>query len=408
MDQKSFKTLLARQGIYDQKGHIYAYELLYRNGDNHGVPVDTLDKFSGDSATSSVLAQLFTNFDINSIVGNKWAFINFTYNHFIQNVPHLLPKNRVVVEVLETVTIDDLLISNLMSLSEKGYTIALDDFIFNEETRPLIEIADIIKIDVLHLNKEQISTQLMPLKDFKGKLLAEKIEDRRQFNSCIELGFDFFQGFFLNKPDLVKGQPMTENKAQLIMLLNELSNENIFIERVAEIILQTPKLSYKILRLANSASLFMGSKIDSLRDAITLLGLTQIRNWVSLLMLASMDEIAPDLIERTVIRAKMCEFISKEIKYPNPHQAYTVGILSTLEGILNEPMTALLSKIRLCDVINDALIHHKGELGWILTLAIDYETGDFDRLEQSKISSDVLMRYYLQGIEYASNMRGIM
>lgn len=125
-------------------------------------------------------------------------------------------------------------------------------------------------------------------------------------------------------------------------------------------------------------------------------------------MLASMDEIAPDLIERTVIRAKMCEFISKEIKYPNPHQAYTVGILSTLEGILNEPMAVLLSKIRLCDLINDALIHHTGELGWILTLAIDYETGDFDRLEQSKISSDVLMRYYLQGIEYASNMRGLM
>ena len=217
-----------------------------------------------------------------------------------------------------------------------------------------------------------------------------------------------FQGFFLNKPDSVKGQPMTENKAQLIMLLNELSNENIFIERVAEIILQTPKLSYKILRLANSASLFVGMKIDSLRDAITLLGLTQIRNWVSLLMLASIDEIAPDLIERTVIRAKMCEFVSKEIKYPNPHQAYTVGILSTLEGILNEPMAVLLSKIRLCDSINDALIHQSGELGWILSLSIDYETGNFDRLEQSKISPDVLMKYYLQGIEYASNMKGLM
>lgn len=408
MNEPLLKTLLARQGIYDKNGSVCAYELLYRNGDSPAANVNNLNPLAGDAATSSVITQLFTNLDMDTVIGNKQAFINFTHNHLVQQIPNLLPKGRIVIEVLETVAIDAPLIKNLLQLHELGYTIALDDFVFREELTPLVEIANIIKIDVLNLNPQQIKEQLAPLFGFKGKLLAEKIEDKNQFNSCIELGFDYFQGFFLNKPDALKGHTITENKTHLLRLLSELNDENVSIERIEEIILQIPKLSYRILRLANSASQYNSRKIESLLDAISQLGLIQIRNWLSLLMLASMDDVVPDLLERTLIRAKMCEYLSKTQGISNPHQAYTVGILSTLDGILNEPMASLLGKVRLSETLNEALLEHKGDLGRILRFAKDYEEANFNRLIDTPFNTEDFTRSYLEGIEYANNVIDII
>jgi c-di-GMP-related signal transduction protein len=404
------RTLLARQAIYNKKGSVSAYELLYRNGDDFNSNVNNLDPNAGDAATSSVITQLFVNLDMNSIIGNKRAFINFTYNHIIQQIPHLLPKNRIVIELLETVVIDKPLIDTLTKMSEQGYKIALDDFTYREEIVPLINIAHFIKIDVLSLSPVQIQEQLAHLNGlFKGKLIAEKIEDKKQYNHCIDLGFDYFQGFFFNRPDPLKGPAITENKNHLLRLLGELNDEDVAIQRVEDIILQIPKLSYRILRLTNSAALYIGRKIESLLDAIKQLGLLQIRNWIILLLLASLDDVAPDLLERTLIRAKMCESLAKAARFPNPHLAYTVGILSTLDGILNESMASLLAKIQLSDVLNEALLNHTGFLGEILKLVIDYEEANFTRVEQHSINNNEnLIRSYLEGIEYANSILNII
>ena len=256
------KALLARQAIFNIKGEVCAYELLYRNGEDPTAQINPSDPLHGDAATSSVVAQLFTNMDINDLIGKKTAYINFTYNHIIQYMPSLLPRNRIVIEVLETVVMDNVVLSSLTKLRNEGYKIALDDFIYHEQLIPLINLAHIIKIDVLGLSKTQIEKQLAALRPhFKGQLLAEKIESKTQHDICLELGFDYFQGFFLNKPDLLTGQIITENKTQLLRLLSELNNNNASIKKIEDIILQTPKLSYRILRLVNSASFYNGKKI---------------------------------------------------------------------------------------------------------------------------------------------------
>lgn len=387
---------------------MYAYELLYREDDALTANVDNRNPLSGDAATSSLITQLFSNLDINKIIGKKRAFINFTHNHLMEQIPLLLPKSRIVVEVLETVEVTKPIITHLTHLSGLGYEIALDDFIFREELVPLIELANIIKIDVLGLTVQQIIEQLAPLKGFKGKLLAEKIENVTQFNHCIDLGFEYFQGFFLNRPDPFKGQVITENKIHLLKLLSELNNQDVPLERVEEIIRQIPKLSYRILRLSNSASMYVGKKIESLMDAINQLGLVQIRNWICLLLLASLDDVSPDLLERTLIRAKMCEALTQKIGSGNPLQAYTVGILSTLDGILNEPMSSLLSKIQLSEILNEALLHQKGELGHILKWVIDYEEARFDELDKAPVAHHDLTQSYLQGLAYASEVMDII
>jgi c-di-GMP-related signal transduction protein len=397
-------TLLARQGIYNKNGSVFAYELLYRNGDKSTVNIDNLNPLSADTATSTVIAQLFANLDINSIIGSKRAFINFTRKNLIDQVPYLLPKSRIVIDVLGTVKVDNLLIKNLTKLSNLGYEITLDDFIYRDELSPLIALANIIKIDVLDLNKEQILKQRAPLRGFKGKLLAKKIESKNQFNMCIDLGFEYFQGFFLNKPDPLKGQTITENKIHLLKLLAELNYEDVALPRVEEIILQIPKVSERILRLSNSAALYNGKKIDSIMDAISQLGLIQIRNWITLLLLASLDDVAPDLLERTLIRAKMCESLAKIVGHCNSHQAYTVGILSTLDAILNEPMEALLEKIQLPELLNESLLNKNGSLGLTLKCAIDYEEAKFNELDKAPIETVNLTHAYLLGLAHANEI----
>lgn len=401
------RTLLARQGIYTKDGSVYAYELLYRTPDVINVNIN--NGTAGDKATSLVITQLFASLDIDTIVGNKLAYINFTHNHLIQKVPSLLPKERVVIEVLETVVVDQALIDSLSLLREQGYSIALDDFVLNEKTSLLIELANIIKIDVLNLSKGQIAEQLKPLRQFSGKLLAEKIEDNEQFNNCVDLGFDYFQGFFLNKPIPFKGQQITEHKANLLRILAELNNEDIAFERVEEFILQIPKLSYRILRLANSAAAYNGRKIDSLIDALKRLGLNQVRDWLRLFLLANHDDLIPDLWERTLIRAKMCESLAKlSANSINPHQAFTVGIFSALDAFLNEPMASLLSKIQLSEALNEALLYKRGVLGEILQAVINYEKGEFALLEQTAYDSTSLLNAYLESIAYARSIIAII
>jgi c-di-GMP-related signal transduction protein len=406
---KTNKLLLARQAIFNKKGEVCAYELLYRSGEYLTAQINALDPLHGDTATSFVIAQFFTNMDINDLIGEKTAYINFTYNHIIQQLPSLLPKNRIVIEVLETVVMDTLLLQCLSKLRDEGYIIALDDFIYQEELIPLMNLAHIIKVDVLHLSKTQIEEQLIPLRThFKGKLLAEKIENNDQLNTCMELGFDYFQGFFLNKPDALTGQTITENKTQLLRLLNELNNSNLSIKKIEEIILQTPKLSYRILRLTNSASFYPGKKIDSLMDAIILLGLVQIRHWITLLLLTSEDDTSSDLLERTLIRAKMGELVAKSTGYENPHHAYTVGILSTIDIILQEPMFSLLAKIHLNESLKEALLHRAGDLGRILKATVDYEEGNFNQLKNTGIEFNILLDCYLRSIAHANTVLHII
>ncbi|MCW8399996.1 HDOD domain-containing protein [Legionella sp. PATHC038] len=394
-------TLLARQSIYDRDRLVKAYELLYRDGHSTVAHVDNLDLKAGDGATSSVITQLFTNLNMEDVIGNKLAFINFTYNHLVNQVPKLLPKNQIIIEVIENIQIDDQLIRSLIDLSKAGYKIALDDFIYTEQIVPLIQVADIIKIEVLHQNKHQIQKQLSLLQNFKGRLLAEKIENRNQFNDCMELGFDYFQGFFLSKPDPLRGQAITENRAHLIRLFGELNDPAVAIEHIENLILQIPKLSYRILRLVNSVALYHGKKIESILDAIKLLGIVCIRNWMGLLMLSSINDVELDLLERTLIRAKMCENLANIQCKSDSHLAYTVGILSTLDAILHEPMESLLAKIQLSTQLNNAILYFEGELGSILRIVMDYEIAHFKQLESASVDNTLLMRAYLDSVKYA-------
>lgn len=194
--------MFARQEIYDVHDKVCAYELLYRARGEFHANIDVFDEKSGDDATSVVIAHL----NIDQIIGPYQAYINFTRNHILQQIPALLPSKRIIIELLENTLVDNLLLENIKILVKQGYKLALDDFIFQEELIPLIELADVIKIEVLGLDKRQIKQRLAQLAGFKGKILAEKIESHALHCLCKELGFHYFQGYFLGYPRLIIGE----------------------------------------------------------------------------------------------------------------------------------------------------------------------------------------------------------
>ncbi|KTD62247.1 EAL and HDOD domain-containing protein [Legionella spiritensis] len=397
-------TLFARQEIFNCSGSVCAYELLYREGNYPTSNLPPGESEQGDRATSFVISHLFTHLNFETILGAHPAFINFTRKHLLEEIPLLLPKNRIVIEILENTLVDNELLTVVAKLAKKGYKFALDDFVYHKELEPLIDMANIIKIDVLNLSKEDVLKQLSHLQHFKGRLLAEKVETRRQFAHCKELGFDLFQGYFFNHPDVILGQKISENKTHLLKLLTEIHNPNIQMQRIEEMILQIPKLSYRILRLSNSAALYAGKKIETLLDAIQQLGLIQIRDWISLILISSLDDVALCLLEKTLIRAKMCQSLARHGGFTNPHLAYTIGMLSYLDAIFNEPMDTLLSKISLSEELNNALLHHEGKLGRVLSEVKYYEQGQFDKLNDSQFTMPHFSSAYMAGIEHCNEI----
>ncbi len=359
---------------------------------------------AGDDATSFVLTHIFTHFDLEVITNNHPAYINFTRHHLLQKIPTLLPKDKIVIEVLEDIIIDEPLLERLRALKQQGYQLALDDFIFRRELTPLVELADIIKVDILQLNQQEIKKQLQLIGTFKGQLLAEKIENHAQFALCKDLGFNLFQGFFLSHPYLVHGHRLSENKNLLLKLIAELHDPEVTLLKIEEIILQMPKLSYRILKLAKSAAFYSGGQINSIKDAILQLGLIQIRNWTTLLLASSTDEVASHLLERTLVRAKMCQELATASQQTSLHEGYTVGMFSMLDAIFQEPMPTLLEKIPLSEELKDALISRSGELGCLLTLISHYEQGNFHQLKHPALTAQDYSQAYIQGLEYAAKI----
>ncbi|MCC5792724.1 MAG: HDOD domain-containing protein [Legionellaceae bacterium] len=399
--------LFARQEIFDLRARVVGYEILYRQHSAEAALLPQGDVLAGDQATSAVVANLFTNIDLDVVLAGHPAYINFTRNNLLQKIPLMLPKERIVIEVLEDMLIDEQLLSLLLTYAKLGYKLALDDFIFHVHLAPLVEAVDIIKIDVLQSSPEDVRRQLAHLAGFKGKLLAEKIESEAQLQWCKQQGFHLFQGYHLNYPACVEGQLLSENKTYLLRIMAELHDPDVSLQQVEAIILQIPKLSYRILRLANSVMYYVGRKMDTLLAAIQQLGLLHIRNWISLLLASSLDDVQPDMLERTLIRAKMCHALARRSEV-DPHMAYTVGMLSCLDSILRQPLADILQQLPLQESIIEALLEHKGALGSLLLLVKNYERAKFSELDFTTFSEGDFREAYLIGLQYANEVMMII
>jgi EAL and modified HD-GYP domain-containing signal transduction protein len=314
----------------------------------------------------------------------------------------------VVLEMLEDVAVDDDVLAALRNLSAQGYIIALDDFFYQEHLRSLVELADIIKIDVLASGRTTVAEQVKLLRHYDVQLLAEKVETQEDFAYYKTLGFEYFQGYFFCRPDVVKGQRSPTNRLVILELLAKLQSPEITFRELEAFISRDVSLSYKVLRAANAAIYTRARKVTSIHQALQLVGLTAMTHIVSLFLLANIDDKPHELLITAMVRAKMCEQLAKLMQQSNSATFFTVGLLSVLDAFMDRPMPNILPALPLADEIVEALLAYEGMLGAILRCVLAYERGDWETVQNLGCPRDLLVKTYLAALMWATEMHNTL
>ena len=394
------EILVGRQPIYDDNLNVIAYELLYRDHPQK----NSANILDGDKATSQLILNTFLDIGLDNIVGNHPAFINFTRNFILD--PDAIPfdKNQVVLEILEDVEIDDEVIHSVKRLHEQGYSIALDDYIYDDSHNDIMDFISIIKIDILGETEQQLQEHVSKLSGFKGKLLAEKIENQDEYEYCKQLGFDFYQGFFLSRPKVISGQRIPTNRLSILEILSKLYAAESSVTDIKDNILNDVSLSYRLLRYLNSSFFGLARKIESIDEALVYLGLDKIRKWVTLISLSRMQDKPNDIITTALVRARMCELVAERMGLEEQGSYFTVGLFSNLPALLDMNMQQALGKIPISESMKQALIDHSGQMGEVLKACIQYQETAWDRLEHMNGQLSMLRDCYLEAIAWSNEM----
>ena len=389
---------IGRQPIYDRKLGVYAYELLFRaDSDNSAKFTD------GDQATSDVIVNTFLEIGLDNIVGDRLAFINLTRAFFVGEHTISLPRDRVVLELLEDIEADEEVVNSVKRLSEQGYSIALDDFIYHESLQPLVQLADIVKIDIMAMSRDEIREHVEALRQHPLRLVAEKVETQEEHDYCMELGFDYFQGYFLAQPKVIRGRRLPNNRLAILKLLSRLQDPEISSKQLEELIAQDVAFSYRILRYVNSASYAPPRKIESIHQAVVRLGLQTIRSWTALLAMSQVDNKPTELVVTAMIRGKMAEQMARALDAEQPDSFFTVGLFSALDALMDNSMEEILTQLPLADHIAQALLHKGGGLhGEVLNCVLAYERGEWENLGCSQLGTHRLRTCYLEAVQWAN------
>lgn len=397
-------TIIARQPIFNAKRRLFAYELLYR-----GADIKSLANVGGNRATGSVLTSSFLTEGLEKISGNKPCFVNFTEELLLKNIVDNFPNDKIVVEILEDVTPSTEIIAACRELKEKGYILALDDFVFDKNLIPLIELADIIKFDLRLSPIEEIRKALDFLSQYKLDFLAEKVETYKEFEEAQKLGFKYFQGYFFARPEVMRIKELSTSKLSLFSLLSEINKKSVSAKRMTEIISSDVSLSYKLLRYINSAYFYLINEIESISHAVAYLGEDHIRSFASLAIISEISSNKPnELIRLAAGRAKFCEKLGQEsLGQANPNELFMLGLFSLLHAMLDTPIADVLKKIPISEDIKLALIHQEGPLTVYLQTVIAYERGNseecFQALKSLHVPEEKLYSTYLSSIEFSDS-----
>jgi len=403
----SKKVFVARQPIFTVSKRVYAYELLFR-----GTKTDQAQITDGSRATKSVISNTFLNIGIDEVTGHRPAFINFTRDLILDESALLLPPERTIVEILEDIQPDRELIEAVRKTKAKGYIFALDDFVCATGYEGLLQLADIVKVDFLQTSpaeRKQLVQRLLAISPTLS-LLAEKVEDYDEFQEAVELGFHYFQGYFFNKPILITGRELPGSKVAYLRILQSIHDPTLDYFGLEEVIKTDVSLTTKLLRYINAAAFPWRKKIESLKQALVLLGENQVRKWISIVVLSELVQDKPqELAVLSAVRGRFCEVAGEESNCRATRlECFMTGILSMLDAMLDVTLDEAIVNIPVSTEVKDALKGGENDLGRFLTLAIAYEKGEWDRIpalcSALGIEESKLPAVYADSVEWVSKI----
>ncbi|HUW49991.1 MAG TPA: EAL domain-containing protein [Sulfuricella sp.] len=397
---------LGRQPILDRDNHIVAYELLFRSGQvSEALVQDDLQ------ASAQVIVQAFSERDIASVLGGKKGFINVSVDLLLSDIIELLPSDKVVIELLETIQINEQIISRCSDLKAMGFSLALDDFIGGPQFVPLFDIVEVVKFDLPLMGLADLKKNVAYLKHWPLQLLAEKVEDIGQAEHCKDLGFDLFQGYYYARPVILSGKRPDASKLALTRLVGLVLNDAETFE-IEQAFKHDPSLSYNLLRLVNSVAMGMNHKISSLKHAIIVLGRQQLQRWLQLLLFVNQDgDMHSPLLELAATRGRLMELLATvQVKDKDYHgRAFMVGIMSLLDTLLCMQLEDIIKQVNLSNDIEKALLEHGGPLGNLLLLVKKMEQTDFDAaaaiLDKMRLSRTDLTQAQMEAMRWANDIK---
>ena len=392
---------IGRQAIYDKHLNVFAYELLSRSNAEHNEAF--VGEHNANQATTLVMLNALTEIGLQQIVGDHPAFINLTYDFLIGRCPIPDVHNHIVLEILGDVEVNDELIAAVRKLSDSGYKIALDDFIYHDKMLPLIEIADIIKIDILQLDENNLREHVKKLKLFNVELLAEKVETPEQYDLCKELGFNYFQGYFFCKPKIVGNQRAPTNRITIVNLLSKLQNPDVNIEELEILISEDLALSYRLLKYINSASFSLRREVDSIQHAIVMLGLNTIRSLANLMLMSKIDDKPISLLIIAIIRAHMCEQLAINVDKKMKDSFFTTGLFSVIDALMDSSMEDIVAQLPLTIELKDALLEQKGIMGEALKCCIAFERADWENVKFQNLDAQIIQKAYFDALVWSNS-----
>ncbi len=394
---------VGRQPIFNRKLRTHAYELLFRAGDKRHAAV-----VCGDMATSQVLVNALSEIGLENLVGPYQAFINVTDKLLLESdLAAMLPK-QCSLEILESVSPTPEIVASVQRLSDAGYQIVLDDFEYSEAMNPLLEIADLVKLDVRQLQEEGVRKQLEQLAPFNVKLLAEKVETPSEFNTYQDMGFEYFQGYFFARPSVVQVKSIPANNLAIMELISKVNDPDITLAELGEVISRDASLSVKTLRYVNSPAVGLAAEVSSINQALTLLGLDIIRQWVMILTLTSVDleDKSPELFVMMLTRARLCQLIAEKAGLENPGIYFTIGLLSAIDVLMDASMDQLINPLPLTQEVKSALLDFSGTGGAILRSVMAIEQGMLNEIIFTELDMDQLNHAYLEALHWADEVNG--
>jgi len=389
--------MVGRQPIFDVKLDVRGYELLFRD--------PSFSRPDGDSMTADVLVHAGLDVGLSSLVGNKLAFVNATRAFLVGEHEFPFPASQTVVEILEDVRRDPEVVAGCHRLADNGYRLALDDYVWEEDDDPLLDLVSIVKLDVLALTPVQLAHAVQHRCAFSVELVAEKVETHQQLSACQELGFDLYQGYLLSRPEVVEGQTLSPSKLTCLRVIEKLCDPDTSAREVERTVQTDAALSYRFLRVAGAgASEGLFRRLNSVRDAIVLLGQRRLRAWLTLMLLDGAQAGSDELLNIAMTRARMAELMARALEPSLADSAYTVGLVSALDLLLQVPLSQVVEGLSLSRDLEDALLGQTGVLGRVLADVLAWEVGGEDfRLRSGTAPADV-ERCYLQALAWATDV----
>jgi c-di-GMP-related signal transduction protein len=390
---------VARQPILNVSGQVFGYELLYRAD---AAAVSCQD--ARDTAAARVLNDAVLTLGLDTLTGGRKAFMNATRHVLLNDLLTVLAPEAIVVEVLEDVVIDDEVIAACRRLRERGYALALDDFTLQTRARVLLPFARYVKVDLLATSadeRRQIE-QLVP----KGvKLVAEKVETSDVFTGAKNAGYGLFQGYYFCKPMTFSGGALSARRLAYARLLAALNDPNVRVSNVEDLIKHDASLTYRVLRCINSAAYGIRREIQSIRQAVVLLGLEQIKKWASVWALAGLNGGASsELVTIAILRARSCEIVATDaIGADNASEFFLLGLCSLLDSMLGQPMETAVTELPLSEPIRKALLGEQNHPRALLDAVIAHERGQWE--EAARIAATLSIKPELLPLAYADSLK---